>query len=439
MNVTGEVIGFDLGHDVILVVVDNQELNYVTDSLTGFKDFINQCTSSSGSVVLVQNYTYNSLVDSDLVNGIQIVDSLTIDGNGYSVSGADSARIFNISGSNVILENIGLINGLTTVYGGAVYWGGSGGSVKKSKFYNNTAVSGSAIYAMNDLMISDSVFCDNLATNSKIDYDISGRSLTLTFSNSDNYINAIYTGANLDLDNVSYWNGTALVNNGDATSNIVSVGAGQVIVIDFTDKLSEKTVESWVNLTDANGKVINTLDGSFYYIVDASHSVGLTRNVSTSFEMVSPDKTVVPLNVVVNGDVYVDSNITITVTTKNDAEGNITFTINGTNYTRELVGGVATLNTNHNLLGGHYNVTVLYNGSSSYHGQMNSTLLVVKVNADPNAYISELPKYVINGTNVTLSATTNFGGVQSVLQFVVLSTILFDHTIFHLIFQPLFL
>ena len=50
-----------------------------------------------------------------------------------------------------------LINGNATL-GGSIYWFGTGGKVNRSKFYNNTASSGSAIYTLNSLEINNSEF-----------------------------------------------------------------------------------------------------------------------------------------------------------------------------------------------------------------------------------------------------------------------------------------
>ena len=61
---------------------------------------------SSGSIVELENdYEYKDS-DSSLKDGIKITQSVTINGNGYTIDAKGMARVFNITGNNVVLNNV---------------------------------------------------------------------------------------------------------------------------------------------------------------------------------------------------------------------------------------------------------------------------------------------------------------------------------------------
>ena len=43
---------------------------------------------------MVNNYTYNNSTDNNLVNGIVINKTITINGNGYTINALNKSRIF---------------------------------------------------------------------------------------------------------------------------------------------------------------------------------------------------------------------------------------------------------------------------------------------------------------------------------------------------------
>ena len=72
-------------------------------------------------------------------------DDFTINGNGHTVDGQGKVRIFNITGNNVKLININLINGYNFEDGGAIYNTGKNLKIENSNISNSYAASGGAI------------------------------------------------------------------------------------------------------------------------------------------------------------------------------------------------------------------------------------------------------------------------------------------------------
>ncbi|WP_405322275.1 peptidoglycan-binding protein [Methanobrevibacter thaueri] len=100
--------------------------------------------NTNDTITLNNNYTYNSASDSAFTEGIVINRPVTINGNGYTINANGKARIFQITGNDVVLENITFINGHTTSYGGAIRFTSSC-TVTNCNFTNNSAQYGGAI------------------------------------------------------------------------------------------------------------------------------------------------------------------------------------------------------------------------------------------------------------------------------------------------------
>ena len=143
---------------------DSEKLSATSGSFKDLSTLIN--SSTTGSITLDKNYTYNSATDSAFVNGITIDNSISIDGAGFTINGNDEARIFNVYGSNVLLRDVNFINGYTTGNTGAVNWYGANGYLFSSTFKNNAAENYGALY-WNSVggTISGVTFTENHATS----------------------------------------------------------------------------------------------------------------------------------------------------------------------------------------------------------------------------------------------------------------------------------
>ena len=126
-----------------------------TGSFSDLNKLINEDFSSNDTITLSSNYKYSD-GDDDFVHGIVINRGVTIDGNGFTLDGSNSARMFDVeTNSEVIIKNINFINGHATgeniAYfkdGGAIYSSNSANSkVINCNFTNNIAeYDGGAIY-----------------------------------------------------------------------------------------------------------------------------------------------------------------------------------------------------------------------------------------------------------------------------------------------------
>ena len=145
------------------VAFDNVTLSF-TDLDYLIKNQINGST-----VDLEFNYLYFNDYDCALVDGVVIDKNLTIDGNGFTLDGNNSARVFNIS-SSVELRNLNIINGNHTI-GGAIY---STADLKLTNvtFKKNRADKGSAIYIVkSNNTWNNLTFENNTANNATVYFD----------------------------------------------------------------------------------------------------------------------------------------------------------------------------------------------------------------------------------------------------------------------------
>ena len=161
---------------------ENPILNDVTGTYTELKTLID--SANSGDVItLNKNYTYNSKKDSSLAStGIVISTDLTIDGNGYTLDGNNSIRLFNIKTDYVTIKNTIIKNHFIAtnesaydyetgdidyelIGGGAIYWSGNSGTIINSTFINNNGedAGGTIFWSGNKGLIINSTFINNTA------------------------------------------------------------------------------------------------------------------------------------------------------------------------------------------------------------------------------------------------------------------------------------
>ena len=152
-NISNEIIAQDgINADEILTQTNLYAEEKLTDGENEISDFstLNEeiANSTTSTIQLTKNYTYNPEKDLNYTDGI-IIDKpdFTIDGQGHTINGAGLARIFNITTNNVILKNIKFMNGNATDNGGAIYWYGNNGTINNCNFTDNQGPQrGGAIY-----------------------------------------------------------------------------------------------------------------------------------------------------------------------------------------------------------------------------------------------------------------------------------------------------
>ena len=108
-----------------------------------FSDLNSEINSNDNSeIYLKHNYTFNSDFDEEFKKGIVIDRAITVWGNGFTLDGNNSARIFNVANSNVVFHDINFINGNTADNGGAI---NGKCSAANCNFTRNTAGFGGAV------------------------------------------------------------------------------------------------------------------------------------------------------------------------------------------------------------------------------------------------------------------------------------------------------
>lgn len=155
LNATDEAL-IDESDEPVLENADEDVVTSNPGSFTSLNSLINENTFKD--IYLKSNYTFNINTDYDLYDGIEINREVTIHGNGFTVDGSKISRLFQVTGSNVIFENLIFVNGNTNSDGAAISGrcivtnctfigniangnGGAlyGGSAEDSTFINNVA------------------------------------------------------------------------------------------------------------------------------------------------------------------------------------------------------------------------------------------------------------------------------------------------------------
>ena len=113
-------------------------------SLNSFSDLYALISTNESVIYLNKSYNYNFITDGHFKEGIVIDHNLTIYGNGFTLDGENSVRIFKVNASDVVFRDIVFINSNVFSDGGAV-WGKS--TSINCTFKNNHANYGGALYS----------------------------------------------------------------------------------------------------------------------------------------------------------------------------------------------------------------------------------------------------------------------------------------------------
>ena len=201
---------------VITASVDNQKLfvNF-NSSFSVLQNKINSCPDNS-VLDLDRDYMYDGIGN---FTGITITkNNFTIDGHGHTLdanAGSNSVRIFNITGTNVTLKNLILINANVTDKGAAIYNSGKSLTLNNTTFTNNIVSKyGGAIYndKSDGFIVVNSTFTGNWATVGAAVYNDKGPGFivcgsTFTNNSASNSASAIFnTGVGFTVDNSNFFN-----------------------------------------------------------------------------------------------------------------------------------------------------------------------------------------------------------------------------------------
>lgn len=136
---------YQLNYDVTIIESSNEHA--MNSNIKGFSE-LNKLINDNDEIYieLPEDYTYNPSYDFNFKNGISINRQINIIGNGFTINGGNTARIFNITVNNVFISGVNFINAYSSDNGGAII-GSTNFGVINCNFTNNVANDdGGAIY-----------------------------------------------------------------------------------------------------------------------------------------------------------------------------------------------------------------------------------------------------------------------------------------------------
>ncbi len=205
----------------------------------------------SGNISLLEDIVLSQALPS-------ITGAITIDGNGYAISGADAFQIFVVDDGELTIRNLTLTQARAETDGGAILLKrGADLVAEKTTFFNNHAQHGGAISTVafhGSLRISDSVFRGNTAGTGGGAILFSGGSLDVSgsaFLKNE----AIYWGGAIET-----LNGEASISNSTFSDNYGGAGGG-IMVSGATTTMTHLTL---VDNRSGGGDAIQKRDGNAY-------------------------------------------------------------------------------------------------------------------------------------------------------------------------------
>ena len=189
-------------------VLQTSQNEVYASSEVSFTNLTDEITNADTFLELTKDYTFND--ETDKYTGIYISkDNFVLNGKGHTIDAKFQTKIFVITGNNITISNLTLINGHNTEKnGGAIYSTGSL-TLKNITFNNNRAEEGGAIYCENYTEITNCNFNNNVAEWGGSIYSTSNDTIisNSTYSNSmSKYAAAIYTEGNVSIVNSIFKN-----------------------------------------------------------------------------------------------------------------------------------------------------------------------------------------------------------------------------------------
>ncbi|ADC47893.1 adhesin-like protein [Methanobrevibacter ruminantium M1] len=199
-----------------------------------FSDLNRTINGNEDSIItLNKHYIFDPETDAAFINGVIINRTVTINGNGFTINGSNNARIFQVTASNVAINNVTFANGYANGStdedkdGGAIHWSGANGNIENSTFYNNhaTGAGGAIIWQAQYGNVSTCLFINNTADDGANVYhnnypsdSHSNFNNNIMLYNGNNEVHfTVYNGSNADYN----WFGHNSSNYNDATTGII--------------------------------------------------------------------------------------------------------------------------------------------------------------------------------------------------------------------------
>ncbi|WP_458453131.1 Ig-like domain repeat protein [Methanobrevibacter sp.] len=401
-------------------------INFCDSSLDDIinTDFIN-CTAIKGGAIYIEGDPYGFLDIWDC----RFYSNSAKDGGAIYVSGdtrvelktttffnntADNGGAIYFNGYSMEIHNSNFFNN-TAQNGGAIYCGGNSIYASDLQFRYNKAGTGSALYVDCELTLVSSTLLDNQALSKSLVFtsDITDKniSVSVSFTGMDNFINAIYTRQSCYLSDVTYWTSSGETNSDIDNPTISDLEDGINITIELFDFTF--TPIKTVHNNTVNGHASLFMDDikNNRYVLRVRHAEDNYYTEISNSQMIQVGLLDAPIDLKADNVNYKE-NATINVKLPKDAKGNVTFEIDGVNYTtKNLTDGFATVDKS-GLEGGIHNVTVYYSGDDTY--LANSTKIKFSVNP-----ISAILIIATDGgdykSNIAVNATLQDGAQGEVI------------------------
>ena len=330
----------------VKLIDDNSDILSSDENTGSFSSLASEIDNSNDTLKLTMNYTYDSSCDENYIAGIAINKSLTIDGNGYTLSGNNLARIFYVNANSVVLKNIIFINGYlneTESYGGAIYWNGDNGNITNCTFASNkvdNVGAGAICWNGTEGTISDSYFTNNSAksagavqwhgTNGSIlNCNFTNNTATITsggavgwYAGEGNIFNCIFKanhanfmgGAfyssfseNLEIDQCVFDRNYEIIAQGGGAINLFNV-SGSIKNTNFTNNYEQMAYNGhggaifWRSELEQNGSIINCYFSSNKGLFGAPKGTSIYTNIplsiyNSTFEDANDAKTIYNENI----------------------------------------------------------------------------------------------------------------------------------------------
>ena len=279
--------------------IDYSFIDFIDNSSIGSRDELQSLIDDTinnnlSEITLTKQYRFN--------NGdsfITIPDTLKINGNGHIINADGKSRVFEVTGDNVVLDNLILENGNTsgeggcikwsgdngklsnTVIvncisnddGGAVHWTGEQGIIEQTRFVNNaTNENGGAIYAEVDNFKILNIICFNNLAN--------GNGGAIRTIGNRTVIDGVIVEKNTS--NGSVGNRGIIANTGD-NARIFNIDAYENYFgrnrVDRTSKAVDNTVQYKIVLSIDNEEYYSTINGFNLLTRTANTSHGETKGI----------------------------------------------------------------------------------------------------------------------------------------------------------------
>ena len=150
----------------ILLILTILFISISTVSAEGnFTALQDEIDSSTDFLEITQDYVYDNSTDYELIKGINITKSnFTINGNGYTIDASNQARIFDIYGTNITINNLNFINGKAKS-GASLYINPNSTVTTNNVVFkdNNVSYMGGAISNMGTYTSMNDTFINNYA------------------------------------------------------------------------------------------------------------------------------------------------------------------------------------------------------------------------------------------------------------------------------------